>query len=362
MIKKQSWGVGLALVFALILGVLLGPLVTDVQWHQPLQQWLITQQADEEHDDDDEEGEAVMPMTVLLDETAQQLAGIETLRVEQSSFFPENRARATVVSIQPMLNQRAQLRQLQAAVNVAKVREQSSRQALARLQKVAKATGSVANKEVLAAEAAWQEAKATLHQTQVELDNLQRIVRQDWDPKMVAWILGPEEIEFKRLVERSDSLLLVTMPVGQPLEADVNIIRVAPEGNRAQARKAYYVAPAISVDSSLQGETYYFRLDTGRLRAGMRLDVWVPESQTPVEGVMIPDNAIIWYAGQPWAYIQREAGNYQRISLKNTLPAAEGLFDDSGLIKPADVLVVDGAQTLLSEEFKWQIVEEDDDD
>ncbi|MEX1200661.1 MAG: hypothetical protein WEB02_07740 [Methylophaga sp.] len=361
MIKKQSWGVGLALVFALILGVLLGPLVTDVQWHQPLQQWLMSQQTDEEHDDDDE-AEAVKPMTVLLDETAQQLAGIETLTIKQSSFFPENRARATVVSIQPMLNQRAQLRQLQAAVNVAKVREQSSRQALERLQKLARATGSIANKEVLAAEASWQEAKAALNQTQVQVDNLQRIVRQDWDASMVEWILGPENIGFKRLVERSDSLLLVTMPVGEPLEADVNIIRVAPEGNRAQARKAYYVAPAISVDSSLQGETHYFRLDTGRLRAGMRLDVWVPESQTAIEGVMIPDNAIIWYAGQPWAYIQREAGNYQRISLKNTLPAAEGLFDDSGLIKPAEVLVVDGAQTLLSEEFKWQIVEEDDDD
>lgn len=362
MIKKQSWGVWLALVFALILGVLLGPLVTDVQWHQPLQKWLMSQQTDEEEDDDDDEAEAVMPMTVLLDETAQQLAGIETLTVIQSSFFPENRARATVVSIQPMLNQRAQLRELQADVNVAKVREQSSRQALERLQKLVRATGSVANKEVLAAEATWQQAKAALNQTQVLVDNLQRIVRQDWDAKMVEWILGPEDIGFKRLVERSDSLLLVTMPIGEPLEPDVNIIRVAPEGNRAQARKAYYVAPAISVDSSLQGETYYFRLDTGRLRAGMRLDVWVPESQTPIEGVMIPDNAIIWYAGQPWAYTQIDAGKYQRVSLKNTLPAAEGLFDDSGLIRPTDILVVDGAQTLLSEEFKWQIVEEDDDD
>lgn len=361
MIRKQSWAVGLALVFALVLGGLLGPLVTEVSWHQSVQKWLAGQPSSAE-DDDDDELQAVMPMTVALDDTAQQLAGIETINIEQSSFYPENRARATVVSIQPMLNQRAELRQLQAAVNVAKVREQSSRQALDRLQKLAKATGSVANKDVLAAKAAWQDAKATLNQTQVQLDNLQRNVRQNWDATMAEWILGSETTDFKRLVERSDSLLLVTMPVGEPLQADVNLIRVAPEGDRAQARKAYYVAPAISVDSSLQGETYYFRLDTGRLRAGMRLDVWVPESQTPIDGVMIPDNAIVWYAGQPWAYTQIGEGKYQRVSLKHTLPAAEGLFDDRGLIKAADVLVVDGAQTLLSEEFKWQIVEEDDDD
>lgn len=361
MIKKQGWGVGLALVFALILGVLLGPLLTDVKWHQQLQQWLIAQHADDQHDDDDI-AETVMPMTVALDETAQQLAGIETLTVEQSSFYPENRARATVVSIQPILNQRAEFRQLQAAVNVAKVREQSSLRELNRLQQLAKATGSVANKEVLAAEAAWQEAKATLNQTLVQLDNLQQTIRQQWDATMADWVFEPESVAFKRLVERSDSLLLVTMPVGEPLQPDVNMIRVAPEGDRSQARKAYYVAPAISVDSSLQGETYYFRLDTGRLRAGMRLDAWVPESQTPISGVMIPDNAIVWYAGQPWAYTQIGDGKYQRVSLKNTLPAAEGLFDDQGLIKPADVLVIDGAQTLLSEEFKWQIVEEDDDD
>ena len=362
MIKKQSWGVGLGLLLALILGVLLGPLVTDVKWHQQLQQLLIGQQVDADDDAEDDDAEAVMPMTVLLDETAQQLAGIETITLEKSSFYPENRARATVVSIQPMLQKRAELRKLQAAVDVAKVREQSTLRELNRLQKLAKATGSVANKEVLAAEAAWLEAKATLNQAQVQLDNLQRIIRQQWDATMAAWIFNPEDVAFKRLVERSDSLLLVTMPVGEPLQADVNMIRVAPEGDRAQARKAEYVAPAISVDSSLQGETYYFRIDTGRLRAGMRLDAWVPESQTPIDGVMIPDNAIIWYAGQPWAYTQIDVGLYQRVSLKNTLPAAEGLFDERGLLKPGDVLVIDGAQTLLSEEFKWQIVEEDDDD
>ena len=360
MIKKQSWGVGLALVIALIAGVFLGPLITDVKWHQHVQQWLNTQQTDA--DDDDETVEAVMPMTVLLDDTAQQLAGIETQVVDESSFYPENRARATVVSIQPMLNQRAELRQMQAAVNLAKVREQSSRQELNRLQKLAKATGSIANKEVLAAEAAWQESRAALNQTQVQLENLQRTIRQQWDATMADWIFNPDNVEFKRLIERSDSLLLVTMPVGQPLQPDVNMIRVAPEGNRQQARKAYYVAPAISVDSSLQGETHYFRIETGRLRAGMRLDAWVPESQQPLYGVMIPDNAIVWYAGQPWAYTEIGEGKYQRVSLKNNLPAAEGLFDEQGLIKPNDILVVDGAQTLLSEEFKWQIVEEDDDD
>ncbi|MDT8311721.1 MAG: hypothetical protein RQ732_09780 [Methylophaga sp.] len=362
MIKKQSWGVRLGLVLALILGGVLGPLLTDVKWYQPLQQWLISQQADADHDGNDDDVEAVIPLTVSLDETAQQLAGIETITLEESSFYPESRARATVVSIQPMLRQHAELRQLQATVNVAKVREQSSLRELNRLQKLAKATGSVANKEVLAAQALWQEAKATLNQTQVQLDSLQDLIRQQWDATMAAWIFDPEDRAFKRLIARSDSLLLVTMPVGKPLQADVNMVRVAPEGDRSQARRADYVAPAISVDSSLQGETYYFRIDTGRLRAGMRLDAWVPESQTPIYGVMIPDNAIVWYAGQPWAYKQIGAGSYQRISLKNTLPAAEGLFDERGLLKPADVLVVDGAQTLLSEEFKWQIVEEEDDD
>lgn len=361
MIRKQSWGLGLALLFALILGVFLGPLVTEINWHNQLQQWLVAQHDDDDHDDDDD-AVAVTPMTVLLDDTAQQLAGIETLVVQQSRFYPENRARATVVSIQPMLNQHAELRQLQAAVNVAQVREQSSRQALSRLQNLAKATGSIANKEVLAAEAVWQDAKAALNQARVQVDNLQSNIRQHWDASMAEWIFNPEDVAFKRLIERSDSLLLVTMPVGQPLQADVNMIRVAPEGDRSKARKAFYVAPAISVDSSLQGETYYFRINTGRLRAGMRLDAWVPESQVPVYGVMIPDDAIIWYAGQPWAYTEIGEGQYQRVSLKNTLSAAEGLFDEQGLIKPGSTLVVDGAQTLLSEEFKWQIVEEDDDD
>ncbi|MCX4190448.1 hypothetical protein [Methylophaga sp. OBS3] len=360
MIKKQSWGVAIALVLALAIGILVGPLITDVDWHRQLDSWLVANDDDDDHDDDDDV--AIAPMTVVLDETAQHLAGIKTINVEPSRFYPENRARATVISIQPMLNQQAELRQLRAAYDVAKVRAESTKQELNRLQRLVKATGSIANKDVLAAEAAWQEAKAAQNQAQVQISNAEHTIRQQWETNMADWIFNPQDNDFKSLVERTDSLLLVTMPVGQPLQADVNVIRVAPEGDRSQARKAHYIAPAISVDSSLQGETHYFRVNTGRLRAGMRLDAWVPESQEPVTGVMIPDDSIIWYAGQPWAYTEIDEGLYQRVSLQHTLPAAEGLFDEQGLINPGDLLVVDGAQTLLSEEFKWQIVEEDDDD
>ena len=111
----------------------------------------------------------------------------------------------------------------------------------------------------------------------------------------------------------------------------------------------------------LSGETWYFLNKTAHLREGAQLQVWVPNSDTALSGVIIPYQSVIWYAGQPWAYLQLDKQRFQRISLIDDIESVAGVFLQHG-IYPGDEIVSAGAQTLLSEEFKWQIHDEDDDD
>ena len=210
------------------------------------------------------------------------------------------------------------------------------------------------------AEAAWSETKAKAQGFEIKLLDVVEKANQSWGKTIANWALDSKSTQLERLLAYQDSLILVTLSVEQSLPEETSFIYVARDGLRQDARKAYFVAPAMNTDQRIPGETYYFRTATGKLRSGMRVDVWVPETSEPINGVFIPEEAIVWYAGQAWTYIKLDEGRFQRRSLKHSLKAEGGLLVQQD-IDVGETLVMTGSQMLLSEEFKWQIQDEDDD-
>lgn len=347
------------------------PMVTGKSWPALFEGWLdeyneAAERADGFGDEDDEgeeeEGDdgSLQPLTVTLDDEAVEYAGVDIMPVKEKLFFPEIKAFASVVDVRELIQWRSRLNQLQSALTLARVSENSSRQELERLKKLAGNTGSVASKNVNYAEASWQEARANLQAARFQLEDAETELKQSWGQVIAAWIIDKDSKEFERLVNREDSLLLVTVPVDESLPADVSVIRVSREADRDAARKAYYVSPAYVASQVAQGETYYFRIATGKLRLGMRLDAWIPQNDEPLRGFHIPEQAIVWYAGQPWSYIKQDEATYKRRSLVSGQAVAGGIFIQSGF-EAGEELVISGSQMLLSEEFRWQIHGEDDD-
>jgi len=315
----------------------------------------------EEDEDDDDAGEnSLQPLTVTLNDEAIDYAGVETTAIAEKLFFPELMAYASVVDSRELIQWRSRINQLQSAVRVTEVKENASRKELDRLRKLAKSTGTVASKNVNYADASWQEARANLQASRFQLDDAETELLQSWGVPIANWVMDKPSKEFDRLVSREDTLILVTLPVDASLPADVNLIRVSREGDRESARKAYYVSPAYMATQQIQGETYYFRISTGKLRLGMRLDAWIPQNDEPQTGFYIPEAAIVWYAGQPWTYIQKDEATFKRRALAAGETVAGGIFIQSGFTA-GEELVMSGSQMLLSEEFRWQIHDEDDD-
>jgi hypothetical protein len=93
----------------------------------------------------------------------------------------------------------------------------------------------------------------------------------------------------------------------------------------------------------------------------MKLFAWIEESGVNIEGLFVPESAVIWYANQPWIYLVQDDELFIRKPLSDVRKINDGwLLKDDSLIG-GDLLVTKGGQTLLSEEFKWAIPDEDDD-
>jgi len=359
--KFSVWITVLLVVTAMLFVI---PAASNSTLLEHVERWFddYSQAVDSIQEDDESSADGAIvtagKMMVRIDDEIGDYAGVETATLVETSFFPESKALATVVDLRPMLALQARHNQVLAASNVANVSERAAAAELARLKVLAKGAGSVATKNVNYAEADLRVAKAKSQGLSFELQAIHDEALQTWGEVITSWVLVENSTQWQHLLSRKDSLLLVTLPIDLSLASEVSFIRIARDGSRQQARKAYFVSPALATDQVIQGETYFFKTASGKLRTGMRLDAWLPQGSEPLNGVFIPDNAMVWNDGQAWAYVKLEDNLYQRRSLLAGMAAEGGVFmmDTIGV---GETLVMRGAQMLLSEEFKWQIEGDD---
>jgi len=69
---------------------------------------------------------------------------------------------------------------------------------------------------------------------------------------------------------------------------------------------------------------------------------------------------VVWFANKAWAYRKLGADKFVRTQINTDIEAGNGWFNPTG-IKAGDEVVTSGAQLLLSEEFKYQIKNENED-
>lgn len=93
------------------------------------------------------------------------------------------------------------------------------------------------------------------------------------------------------------------------------------------------------------------------LASGEHVGVYVDAKAARV-GVEVPASAVVWADAAPWIYLRREDRLFTRVRLAtNATPLADGGYLTPALSR-ADEVVVQGAQRLLSEEFRASIESE----
>lgn len=298
--------------------------------------------------------------TVRLETWTQAQSGVETTVLQAVTFSPEISASGRVVDLHPLLDLRGRHSVARHEADIIAAALSASKREYERLLALTEEEGLIATKRLQQAEADVSRDEARLRLARAEIRAIRDQCRQEWGPELTAWALDGESQAFDDLLSREEVLLLVTLPAGAALPEGTGAVLVARDGDRGNAREARYVAPAPYADPVIQGETYFFRTAAGRLRSDMRVDVWIEQPALSATGVIVPHSAVVWAAGQAWAYVKVDDEHFARRAIPTGVEGPGGWFV-ADAVRSGERLVVAGAQMLYAEEFRWQIRDEDQD-
>jgi hypothetical protein len=159
-------------------------------------------------------------------------------------------------------------------------------------------------------------------------------------------------------------LARVDLPVGESLPREATHARIFAVGFENRPLEAERVGVSVPTAGSVapQGQSFVFRTRTTEfgIRPGLAVTARIAVPGEVQTGVVLPATAVVRAAGQTFAYVQTSETRFTRKAVTLGAPTGSGYLISAGF-SPADRVVVQGAQLLLSEELKAQLQSDDDD-
>ena len=263
----------------------------------------------------------------------------------------------TVVNIQSLVEQRARFVAAKNEIRVVQASLTRSSAEYQRMQTLFRDKQMVSLRAVQAAESDWKSDQAKRASSESEVTNIRAAARQQWGEALSRMALESGR-EFDGLL--SGRQVLVQLSWGTEQGEPPAKISVSPVGSGDAAVAAQFVAPALQADAEVAGRTFWYRAPGAGLRVGMRVVATLEDAHGARNGVSVPFSAPVWHGGKAWIYIKRENDTFERREVATGESTGDGWFNGAPF-KAGDSVVVSGAQLLLSEEFRYQIKDENDD-
>ena len=319
---------------------------------------------DRAEDDDDELNEERVSIVngfkaIQLDAEVVENAGLEFSVPQKISFNPEFIAYADVVDIAPLVLLRAEYLGLLADKQVMESDLYNRNKNLKRATALHEAK-SLSTRDLEKSRADYDLKSSELRAIKIRVNSFKYKLESIWGEALSDLALQNEE-EFKLLATNKKSIILLSLPKDKLLMNKQQNVFVNYLNNRKTAEKLVYLEQAKAVKNPIYGQSYYYLFESESVRLGMRLFAWVEEERESIEGYLIEDSAVIWYANEPWIYVNQGEELFIRKPLSEARKINQGWFLNDNTLIGDGQLVSKGGQTLLSEEFKWAIPDENDD-
>jgi len=265
---------------------------------------------------------------------------------------PQIAGLASVRDPAPLLASAARLAAARAQAAAAGAEAGAAGAEAARLETLYRHGENAALRDVQSARAQAAAAAARRTAAVAQFAAARAMARAQWGTALTALALrGPQALA--EFADGRVALIELALPPDTRVPAP-HTISLQPPGTAAVL--ALLLGPAPQTDTVVQGPTWYYRAtvnaaSAGALRIGARLAADVPEPGASQSGVRVPAAAVIWYAGQPWVYVETAPGDFRRQPLPQSARGAAGWFVSVGL-RPGQRVVVHGGELLLSQELK----------
>jgi len=298
---------------------------------------------------------------VTVDTKAQKAIGLLTLAPPAAPYQDQIRAFGTVLDMAGLTKLYTDYVAAISRLKTAQAKLAASLPAFKRAKSLrAKNIGSLAG--VQAKEAALIGDRAAVAAARSTVRTLVASAVQEWGQVIGKGIVNSAPL-VSQLIERREFLLQITLPPG--LSIDPPPVASVEPGNGSHRIEANYISPATRTDPKIQGLSFFYATssDSGLL-PGMNVRAFLA-SGAPLDGYVIPPSAVVWWSGRAWVYIKLEDNVFTRREIRTDMPTGregEVVMPAGTLSKTQPVIVVKGAQMLLSEESRAQIQVEGDDD
>jgi len=290
----------------------------------------------------------------------QARADIKTVQLQRTTVVHESRATGRVIDIAPLVDLRSRFFQVQGQRKSAAAALAYSRKSVKRLKSLHSMDSNISEKELQQAQLQRDRETIQLASLKREEASIRNSLRQEWGPVLTGWALQDGRSPLDALLDLKQVLILV-QPAGSEMPQAGGPVYINRVDERGGARAAKFVSAATRAGRNRRGETFYYRAAAAALRSGMNLYVWVPRPTQHLSGYVLPRSAVVWFNGSPWYYVKQAANSFVKQPAENHVEVARGwLLNDADL--SGKQVVVQGAQLLLSEEFRRQIPSEEGDD
>ncbi|MBK5198405.1 MAG: multidrug transporter [Methyloceanibacter sp.] len=289
---------------------------------------------------------------ITLDAAAQEQSGLRTVALQQTQYHEQLRAYATVLDLQPLVDldnsyavAKAQLKGAQAKLDASSA-EFDREEALFKTK-----TSIVTLDKLQAVEAAFHVDEAALTSAEAQLRTINETAELTWGT-VLGRQFGEENPMFARLVQRQDYLIQVTLPPGvlvanPPATASIQL-------ENGARKDIDFISPTTKTNVSIQGMSFFYKVAASSdLLPNMNVLAFLP-LETTVDGVVVPGPAVVWWQGQAWVYVRTSPSTFARRAIATDYALPEGGYLVRTFTGGTEV-VVQGAQMLLSEEFRAQI-------
>lgn len=321
----------------------------------------LNQQSEEEIDTPSHVSTEQGRTIITVNAATQQQSDITTSPLYASSHQANISTYGNVMSIDSLIELRNRYLTASADVEILRTTLAHNKNEYSRLHALNQDDKNVSDKVVAAAAAMMKTDEAKLNAAESNVNNIANSMRQLWGNVLTNYATNSKANELlQSLMSNKAVLVQTTLPFNAAEPRENSSITIAPTAAPSHTIRAHFVSRAPNSNTTMQGKTYFYVANTTELRAGMQVNALSATSNKISSGVIVPNTAIIWYAGKPWVYLKTAEESFSRIPINTDIELEDGWFYQ-GTLKANDHVVTSGAQLLLSEEFKSQITNENED-
>lgn len=293
------------------------------------------------------------PPTLTVNPGLQKQAGIEVREARSALYQQHIEAYGSVLELQPLTGIANTLASANAQRAIAQAKVAASRAALRRARLLFNDDQNFSRAQLQAAEAAFETDEASLRAAQVQAANAAAEAYQAWGPVLGRSLAANSPLA-QSLLQHRKVLIQITLPLDASVASPPRTAAIESTGGKPV--NAQLVSAAVSTDPRIQGASYFFTAAAGSgLLPGMNVTALLPAGG-PGQGIAIPAAAVVWLQGDAWVYLRTGRDAFARRRISTAEPQPDGDYVVAAQSLPAHaVLVVAGAQMLLSQEFSAEI-------